>query len=151
RPGRLPWLFVDEAHVAVDGVAGTALRTLLTRGRAPGVSLVLATQRLSALPAVAASQADLLLAHRLTSEADIEALAAASPTYLSGTLEDRLPSGRGEALVVDDATESTHAIRVRDRHTPHGGDTPRASEVAGGGSADVRRENDRWERSKGGP
>ena len=44
-PPRLPWLLVDEAHVAVDGVAGSALRTLLTRGRAPGVSLVLATQR----------------------------------------------------------------------------------------------------------
>ena len=150
-PDRLPWLFVDEAHVAVDGVAGTALRTLLTRGRAPGVSLVLATQRPSALPAVAASQADLLLAHRLTSEADIEALAAASPTYLSGTLGDRLPSGRGEALIVDDATESTHTIRVRDRHTPHGGDTPRASEVAAEGSTDPRIENDRCERSKRGP
>jgi len=147
-PDRLPWLFVDEAHVAVDGVAGAALRTLLTRGRAPGVSLVLATQRPSALPAVAASQADLLLAHRLTSEADIETLAAASPTYLAGTLGDRLPSGRGEALLVDDATESTHTIRVRDRHTPHGGDTPRASEVVANGAAEDRRENDRCERSK---
>lgn len=131
-PPRLPWLFVDEAHVAVDGVAGTALRTLLTRGRAPGVSLLLATQRPSALPAVAASQADLLVAHRLTSEADIEALGAASPTYLSGTLQDRLPSGRGEALLVDDATESTHTVRIRERQTPHGGHTPRASEPGSG-------------------
>ncbi len=150
-PDRLPWLFVDEAHVAVDGVAGAALRTLLTRGRAPGVSLVLATQRPSALPAVAASQADLLVAHRLTSEADIDALAATSPTYLAGTLGERLPSGRGEALVVDDATESTHTVRVRERHTPHGGDTPRASDTAASESADARRENDRCERSKGGP
>ena len=148
-PDRLPWLFVDEAHVAVDGVAGAALRTLLTRGRAPGVSLVLATQRPSALPAVAASQADLLIAHRLTSEADIDALAAASPTYLSGTLAGRLPNGRGEALLVDDATESTHTVRIRERHTPHGGDTPRASEIAAGASAGGRRENDRCERSKG--
>ena len=156
RPGRLPWLFVDEAHVAVDGVAGAALRTLLTRGRAPGVSLVLATQRPSALPEVATSQADLLIAHRLTSESDIDALTAASPTYLSGTVASRLPSGRGEALLVDDATESTHTVRIRDRHTPHGGHTPRASEVAeavdgtGAGDAGERRESDRCERSEGG-
>jgi hypothetical protein len=156
RPDRLPWLFVDEAHVAVDGVAGSALRTLLTRGRAPGVSLVLATQRPSALPAVAASQADLLVAHRLTSETDIEALTAASPTYLSGAVSGRLPSGRGEALLVDDATESTHTVRVRGRHTPHGGHTPRANEVASGtgvgGAADggSRRESDRCERSEEG-
>jgi len=128
-PARLPWLLVDEAHVAVDGVADRALRTLLTRGRAPGVSLVLATQRPTALPAVAASQADLLIAHRLTSEADIAALSAASPTYLEGRLRDRLPTGRGEALVVDDGTESVHTLRVRDRHTPSGGATPRANEV----------------------
>ncbi|NHX35340.1 MULTISPECIES: ATP-binding protein [Halolamina] len=143
---RLPWLFVDEAHVAVDGVAGSALRTLLTRGRAPGVSLVLATQRPAALPAVAASQADLLVAHRLTSEADIDALERASPTYLSGTVGERLPSGRGEALIVDDGTESTHTIRVRERHTPHGGHTPRASGVTMEGQPD-RRESDRYERS----
>lgn len=129
-PARLPWLIVDEAHVAVDGVAEQALRTLLTRGRAPGVSLVLATQRPTALPAVAASQADLVVAHRLTSEADIAALSAASPTYLEGRLRDRLPTGRGEALVVDDGTESVHTLRVRDRDTPSGGATPRASEVA---------------------
>jgi hypothetical protein len=129
-PGRLPWLFVDEAHVAINGIAEQALRTLLTRGRAPGVSLVLATQRPTALPAVAASQADLLVAHRLTSEADIAALSAASPTYLEGRLMERLPTGRGEALVIDDATESTHTLRVRERDTPGGGATPRASRAA---------------------
>jgi len=145
-PPRLPWLLVDEAHVAVDGVAGPALRTLLTRGRAPGVSLVLATQRPAALPSVAASQADLLFAHRLTSEADIDALERASPTYLSGTVRERLPSGRGEALLVDDGTESTHTIQVRARHTPHGGHTPRASEVAT--AVDDERESDRYERPK---
>lgn len=128
-PDRLPWLVVDEAHVAVDGVAEQALRTLLTRGRTPGVSLVLATQRPTGLPAVAASQADLIMAHRLTSEADIAALSAASPTYLDGRLRDRLPTGRGETLVVDDATESVHTLRVRERDTPSGGATPQASDM----------------------
>lgn len=126
---RLPWLLVDEAHVLFDGVAGPALETLLRRGRAPGVSLVAATQRPNRLPSVAVSQADLLVAHRLTSEPDLEALAAARPTYLEGRLVDRLPTGTGEVLVVDDATERAHTARVRARRTDHRGASPRASDV----------------------
>lgn len=124
---RLPWLLVDEAHAFTDGVARDPLRRLVTRGRQPGVSLWLATQRPSALPAVAVSQADLHLTHRLTSRADIEALTAAHPTYLDGEWETRLPEAPGEALVVDDTTESVHHVRVRERRTPHGGGSPSAS------------------------
>lgn len=123
----LPWLLVDEAHARFDDVAGPALRTLLTRGRQPGVSLVLATQRPSALPAVAISQADLLVAHRLTAAADLDALACARPTYLSGGLVERLPGDPGEAVVVDDVTETVQTVRIRERGTPHGGTSPRAS------------------------
>ncbi|MFW5903450.1 MAG: ATP-binding protein [Halolamina sp.] len=125
--GPLPWLLVDEAHAITETVAGRALRTLLTRGRHPGVSLVLATQRPAALPAVAISQADLVLSHRLTAGPDVDALARTNPTYLDGDLESKLPSGVGEALVVDDATESAVTITVRERWTSHGGETPRAS------------------------
>lgn len=130
RSDRLPWLFVDEAHLFFDGVAGAALRTLCTRGRQPGVSLVAATQRPSALPAVAVSQADQLIAHRLTAAADVDALAAARPASLDGPLGDRLPDETGTALVVDDATASVHEVRVRERETPRGGASPRASDRA---------------------
>jgi hypothetical protein len=129
RLGRLPWLLVDEAHALFGGVAGPGLERLLTRGRAPGVSLVAATQRPSALPAVAVSQADLLVAHHLASGADIEALRRTRPTYLDG-LSERLPDGTGEALVVDEATESAHTVTVRERRTPHGGDSPSASALS---------------------
>jgi hypothetical protein len=129
---QLPWLLVDEAHAFFGGVADAALRTLLTRGRAPGVSLVCATQRPSALPDVAVSQADLLIAHRLTAGPDVDALAAAEATYLTGDLAARLPSGTGEALVVDDASETAHLVRIRERRTPHGGGSPQASDAAGG-------------------
>jgi hypothetical protein len=125
----LPWLFVDEAHVAFDGVAAAALTTLLTRGRAPGVSLVCATQRPGTLPSVVTSQADLLVAHRLTAETDVAALAACEATYVEGRLRDRLPTACGEAFVVDDHTESVHVVRVRERETPHEGASPRASVV----------------------
>ncbi|MFB6081227.1 MAG: ATP-binding protein [Halanaeroarchaeum sp.] len=124
----LPWLLIDEAHVLTDSVATRALRTLLTRGRQPGVSLVLATQRPSALPDVAVSQADLTIAHRLTAGPDVDALARTNPGYLDGDLADRLPDGVGRALVVDDETESAVTVRVRERSTRHDGGTPRVSE-----------------------
>jgi hypothetical protein len=127
---RLPWVLLDEAHAFFDGVAAPALRTLLTRGRAPGVSLVVATQRPGVLPPVVASQADTLLAHRLTVEADVEALSAMVPASLRSTLQDRLPNERGCAVLVDDATDSAHGVRIRERRTPHGGDAPRASDRA---------------------
>jgi hypothetical protein len=130
-PPRLPWLLVDEAHACFDGIAGPALETVLTRGRAPGVSLVAATQRPSALPDVAHSQADLLVAHRLTATPDIDALEAVSPTYLRGSLVERLPTEPGTALVVDDTTESVHGVGIRTRATPHHGESPRASERGG--------------------
>ena len=136
--GRLPWLLIDEAHAFFDGVADPALRTLLTRGRAPGVSIVCATQRPGVLPPVAISQSDILVAHRLTAERDVERLADAEATYLAGDLASRLPTGTGEALVVDDATEEAHTVRVRERRTPHGGGDPSASETAAARTADER-------------
>jgi hypothetical protein len=122
---RLPWLLVDEAHAFVGGVADPALRRLLTRGRSPGVSVVLATQRPAALPDVAVSQADLLVSHRLTGREDREALRRARPSYAREGLVERLPAAAGEALVVDDATGTVHEVRVRERETPHGGSSPR--------------------------
>jgi hypothetical protein len=130
----LPWLLLDEAHAFVGGVAEPALRRVLTRGRAPGTSLVLATQRPSALPEVAASQADVVVAHRLSGRADREALERARPAA-ARVAPDRRPTEPGDALLFDDAGESVHAVRVRERETTHGGASPRVSERAapGGG------------------
>jgi len=127
RRTALPWLLVDEAHAAAAGAAREAVDTLYTRGRAPGASVVLATQRPSALPETAVSQSDLVVAHRLTSERDVDALASVRPTYLAGSLADRLPRGTGDALVVDDATETVCTVRVRERRTEHGGTSARAA------------------------
>ena len=125
---RLPWLFVDEAHVPFGGVAQAGLRRLFTRGRTPGVSLVCATQRPTAVPAVAVSQADLLVIHQLTSGTDVQEALAARPR--AQQLESRLPAERGTAVVVDDATETSVSVRVRDRRTAAGGASPTASAFA---------------------
>ncbi|MFC7069733.1 ATP-binding protein [Halobaculum lipolyticum] len=127
---RLPWLLLDEAHAFFEGVAGDALATLLTRGRAPGVSLVCATQRPAALPPVAVSQADLLFAHRLDGRADVDALADTRPATLGGDLRSRLPDAVGEALVVDDADATATTVAVRERRTPDGGASARASDAS---------------------
>lgn len=127
---RLPWVLIDEAHTFFGGVAQDALHTILTRGRAPGVSIVLATQRPSAVSETAISQSDVLISHRLTAEADLEALDRAQPTYMAASLDDRLPTEPGDVVVIDDATETVHAAQIRDRDTPHGGGSPSASEMA---------------------
>ncbi|MFP8952957.1 ATP-binding protein [Natrialbaceae archaeon A-arb3/5] len=129
RVRRLPWLLLDEAHTFFDGVAEPALRTILTRGRAPGVSLVSATQRPSAVPPVGISQSDILISHRLTSHTDLDALEHAQPTYMEASLDERMPIAPGEVVVIDDATETVHAAQIRERDTPHGGDSPSASDV----------------------
>jgi hypothetical protein len=125
---RLPWLLLDEAHTFFGNVAHSALATILTRGRAPGVSLVLATQRPSSVPEVAISQSDILISHRLTSQDDIQALAQAQPTYMNETLDERMPTAVGEVVIVDDATETVHAAQIRHRDTPHAGESPSASD-----------------------
>jgi len=129
EPSRLPWLLIDEAHTFFDGVARAALHRLLTRGRSPGVSLVLATQRPSAVSEVAVSQSDLLVAHRLTSGADLDALAAAQPTYLERSLGEQVPTDPGEVVIVDDTTETVQGATIRARDTPHGGESPAASDL----------------------
>lgn len=126
---RLPWLLVDEAHALFDGAAEPALRTILTRGRQPGVSLVAATQRPGALPDVAISQADVIVAHRLTARSDRNALERVAPSYMGGTIAERMPTTPGEALLVDDVTEQVHTVSIRERDTPHGGSSPKASAV----------------------
>lgn len=127
---RLPWLLVDECHTFFRGVADDAIQRILTRGRTPGVSLVSATQRPSAIPETGISQSDILISHRLTSLDDIEALRKAQPTYLDASLTERMPTEPGEVVIVDDSTETVHTGQIRRRETPHGGDSPAASDVS---------------------
>jgi DNA helicase HerA-like ATPase len=119
---------IDEAHMFMGGSAGRVLiDEWLRQGRQPGLSLVLATQRPSALGYDVLSQADVLIAHRLTLRDDIEALEKARPVYVKEPVREamaRLGTVKGAAIVLDDATESYHVIRVRPRISAHGGSEP---------------------------
>ena len=48
----------------------------------------------------------------------------------AGTACSKVAATVSRGVVVDDATETVHAATVRQRETPHGGDSPRASAVA---------------------
>jgi hypothetical protein len=124
----LIWMMIDEAHMFAGGSAGKVLiNEWLRQGRQPGLSLVLATQRPSALGYDVISQADVLISHRLTLRDDIEALERARPIYVKEPIKEamvRLGTTKGAAIVLDDATESYHIIRIRPRVSAHGGGEP---------------------------
>jgi hypothetical protein len=119
---------IDEAHMFTGGSAGRVLvNEWLRQGRQPGLSLVLATQRPSALGYDVLSQADVLIAHRLTLLDDIEALEKARPVYVKEPVKEamaRLGTAKGASIVLDDATESYHIIKMRPRVSAHGGGEP---------------------------
>jgi len=39
-----------------------------------------------------------------------------------------MPTEPGGVAIIDDSTETVHAAQVRTRDTPHGGESPRASD-----------------------
>ena len=121
------WMAIDEAHQFVPQGKGSLCKEMLIRwvkeGRQPGLSLIVATQQPSAIDSELLSQCDLIMAHKITTWDDINALDKLSSTYMEGNLKGyiRQLDRRGDALLVDDETESVNTIRVRPRRSAHGG------------------------------
>ncbi len=82
----LVWIFIDEAHefLPLDKktIATDALIQLLREGRQPGISLVLATQQPGQIHRDVMTQSDTVIAHRVTSKPDLEALNYIMQSYL---------------------------------------------------------------------
>jgi len=128
---RIPvtWLIVDEAHLLIpknrDTVATKPIVTYVKQGRKPGCALVLATQQPAATDDEAISQADLVLAHTLAFQDDIQALMRRMPTQIP--FEMRQPDfirslPVGEALVGDQTTRSKALVlKIRPRLSKHAG------------------------------
>ncbi len=127
----LIWLFIDEAHefLPKEGTtpATDALIQLLREGRQPGISLVLATQQPGQIHKDVMSQADIIIAHRVTSKRDLEALNEIMQSYVLSSIKqqmDDLPSYKGSAIILDDNSERLYPMRIRPRFTWHGGEAP---------------------------
>ena len=125
------WMMMDEAHQFVPNEGSTAatgpLLTLIKEGREPGISVLMITQRPNKLHEDALSQADIVISHRLTSKADIEALRSIMQTYMLEDIQDYLndlPKTKGSAILLDDNSERMYQIQVRPRFSWHAGGSP---------------------------
>ena len=126
------WMFIDEAHLFIPAndssiAADVLVNDWLRQGRQPGLSLVLATQRPSALHPDVLSQSDIIMCHRLTSNEDITALEKVRPTYMRQSIAEsirKMGEDKGVAFIVDDTSEASHVVKMRPRLTWHGGDEP---------------------------
>jgi hypothetical protein len=75
------------------------------------------------------TQADTVIAHRITAKIDTEALGTLMQSYMrEGLVEqaDNLPREKGAAIVFDDNNERMYQIKMRPRFTWHGGSDPSA-------------------------
>jgi len=127
------WLIIDEAHEFLPVVGKTAasgsLITILREGRQPGISLVLATQQPGKIHTDVLTQADTVIAHRITAKLDVDALGTLMQSYMREGLVtqlDNLPSDKGSAIVFDDTNERMYPMKMRPRLTWHGGGSPTA-------------------------
>ena len=132
----LVWIFIDEAHEFLPlnekTVATDALVQLLREGRQPGISLVLATQQPGQIHRDVMTQSDIIIAHRVTSKPDLEALNYIMQSYMLAGIKkymDDLPSLKGSAIILDDNSERIYPMRIKPRFTWHGGEAPTAVRI----------------------
>jgi len=123
------WLAVDEAQLFLPNNKEVLSKDVLInewmrQGRQPGLSLILATQRPSAIEPEVLSHSDIIICHRLTAQEDIAALSRIRPTYMHGDIKEsikKIGDEKGVALIIDDTSESVHIIKIRPRLSWHGG------------------------------
>ncbi len=129
----MPWILIDEAHnfLPAEGTtpANEILSKLVKEGRQPGISLVFATQRPAKLHMDALAQGDIVISHRLTAKADIDALEEIMQTYMLFDIAkyiNELPKLKGVAIILDDNSERIYKVRMRPRQSWHAGASPAA-------------------------
>lgn len=131
RKEPLVWLVIDEAHEFLPNegktVATKPLVNVLREGRQPGISLILASQQPGKIHTDVMTQSDIVIAHRITANYDIQALGMLMQNYMREGLDKQLnylPRVRGAAIIFDDNNEKMYPMRIRPRFTWHGGESP---------------------------
>ena len=131
RERPLIWLIVDEAHEFLPNKGKTAathaLVTILREGRQPGISLVLASQQPGKIHTDVMTQADIVISHRITAEVDVKALGMLMQSYMREGLDKQLnylPRVNGAGIIFDDVNERFYPMKVKPRHSWHGGEAP---------------------------
>jgi energy-coupling factor transporter ATP-binding protein EcfA2 len=127
------WLIIDEAHEFLPNKGKTPatlpLITVLREGRQPGISLVLASQQPGKIHTDVITQSDIVIAHRITANIDVQSLGGLMQSYMREGLDKQLnllPAEEGAAIVFDDLNEKLYPVRVRPRYSWHGGSAPTA-------------------------
>ena len=126
------WMAIDEAHQFIPDGKNTLAKPQLIRwakeGRQPGLSMIVATQQPSAIDSEVLSQCDIILSHKLTSRDDMQALNRLSQDYMGGELRNLIGELQrtGQAILVDDESESVNILQIRPRQSQHGGGTSSA-------------------------
>jgi hypothetical protein len=126
----LIYMMVDEAHLFLPSgyktLSSDVLIDWIKLGRHPGLSVILATQEPSALHESAIRQADIILAHNVTSFDDVAALGKAKQTFMTGSQDfekmvSTMEFRRGLAVLFDDKTRKMEMCIIRPRLTLHTG------------------------------
>ncbi len=124
------YMIVDEAHLFLPNGSSTLSSDILIDwiklGRHPGLSVILATQEPAALHESAIRQADIILAHNVTSNDDVAALGKAKQTFMTGSqdLEKMISTmefRRGLTVLFDDKTRKMEMCIIRPRLSLHTG------------------------------
>jgi len=126
------WLMIDEAHnfCPADSVTVSTypLLTIVKQGREPGISFVPMTQMPNKIHQDVISQCDIVISHRLTSKADLDALSAVMQTYLKEDIWrsiEALPRWLGSCIILDDNSERIYQVQIRPRLSWHAGEAAR--------------------------
>jgi len=129
----LVWLIIDEAHEFLPNTGKTTatqpLITIIREGRQPGISLILASQQPGKIHTDVLTQSDIVIAHRITANIDVQALGMLMQNYMREGLDKQLnilPRETGAAIAFDDINEKMYPMRVRPRYSWHGGAAPSA-------------------------
>jgi hypothetical protein len=126
----LVYMIIDEAHLFLPAeqktLSSDVLIDWIKLGRHPGLSLIMATQEPSALHETAFRQADIILAHNVTANDDIDALGRAKQSFMTGSKDiqkivSTMEFKKGLSVLFDDKTQKIEMVRIRPRMSLHAG------------------------------